>query len=73
MKMTDRALEMKKNKTINVPIFPSQRGQWLTITVAFISNPHFFYITEEPLNGEHLHKAIMRRDLELINKIVESG
>lgn len=29
--------------------------------------------TKEPLNGEHLHKAIMRRDLELITKIVESG
>lgn len=49
--------------------------------VVFISYKNIFSIhnqifpnfSEEPLNGEHLHRAIMRRDLELISKIVESG
>jgi len=29
--------------------------------------------TKEPLNGEHLHRALDRQDLEMIQKIVDSG
>jgi hypothetical protein len=31
------------------------------------------YITEEPLTGEHLHRAIMRKDVEEIEKILDTG
>lgn len=29
--------------------------------------------TKEPLNGEHLHKALLRRDMEMLEKILDSG
>ncbi|KAL4231203.1 Fibronectin type 3 and ankyrin repeat domains protein 1 [Mactra antiquata] len=29
--------------------------------------------TREPMNGEHLHKALNRQDMELLEKIIESG
>ncbi|XP_060595166.1 fibronectin type 3 and ankyrin repeat domains protein 1-like isoform X2 [Ruditapes philippinarum] len=29
--------------------------------------------TKEPMNGEHLHKALNRQDLEMLEKIIESG
>lgn len=29
--------------------------------------------TEEPMNGEHLHRALNRQDLEMMEKIIQSG
>lgn len=29
--------------------------------------------TEEPMNGEHLHRALNRQDLEMLEKIINSG
>ncbi|XP_053407058.1 fibronectin type 3 and ankyrin repeat domains 1 protein-like isoform X2 [Mercenaria mercenaria] len=29
--------------------------------------------TKEPMNGEHLHKALNRQDLEMLEKVIESG
>ena len=28
---------------------------------------------EEPMNGEHLHRALNRQDVEMMEKILESG
>lgn len=36
----------------------------LTVIVCF---------SEEPLTGEHLHRAIMRKDVEEIEKILDTG
>ena len=31
-----------------------------------------FPTTGEPMNGDHLHKALNRQDLEMMEKIIES-